>query len=187
MNLAQMRLDFKPGEVFAEFIQILYNWVRSRLTIRSLSKTRILSSSGNSWGAKRPHAVSCPGETVKGRPILCSSLFMTQLYNIAMDSSLIAGVKDFDFIGQYCSGNKKYTSYYGNALSIRELCDYLQGGVLLMNLGRSSVALYLCPAKPDGFLRGGIVPYSPLFRFPSALRFDNIDKRCNLFRLPLSL
>ena len=61
---------------------------------------------------------------------------LTQLYNIAMDSSLIAGVKDFDFIGQYCSGNKKYTSYYGNALSIRELCDYLQGGVLLMNLAQ---------------------------------------------------
>ena len=59
---------------------------------------------------------------------------LMELFTIPMEKSLVAGVRDYDFVGQYFSGNRSYIQYYDSQLKIREPENYLQGGVLVMNL-----------------------------------------------------
>lgn len=61
---------------------------------------------------------------------------LSDLFWTPMEPALIAGVKDFDFIGQYHCGNQQHRRYYQKTLGLKEPYSYLQGGVVLMDLAR---------------------------------------------------
>ena len=60
---------------------------------------------------------------------------LRDLYATPLDGAMIAGVLDYDFIGQY-NGNSHHRRYFRKELGLAEPFCYFQGGVLLFNLDR---------------------------------------------------
>lgn len=59
---------------------------------------------------------------------------LAPLFSMPLDGALLAGVKDFDFIGRYNSQGGEYQEEYVHRLNLREPYSYVQGGVLLLDL-----------------------------------------------------
>ena len=59
---------------------------------------------------------------------------LTALWNTDMGDSIIAGVLDADFSGQYNSKNPKYLKYYTESCPLDDPGAYIQAGVVLYDL-----------------------------------------------------
>lgn len=77
---------------------------------------------------------------------------LTELYQTPMENLLLAGVRDYDFVGQYYSRSRKYMQFYNGEHRILDPLEYLQGGVLLINLREFRNTLPPC-ALFDAFVQ----------------------------------
>lgn len=71
---------------------------------------------------------------------------LQRLFAVPLGEAVIAGAKDYDFIGRYNSQTPLYRKEYVERLSLGEPFSYLQGGVLLLDLRKIRI-LY-----PNGLL-----------------------------------
>lgn len=61
---------------------------------------------------------------------------VAQLFDTNVDNCALAAAYDLDFIGQWAMGNRTYHKYYTQTEPLERPMEYLQSGVLVLNLCR---------------------------------------------------
>lgn len=59
---------------------------------------------------------------------------VSELYTIDLGDCWLAGVHDLDFAGQWARGNRDYRDYYSRQVVLPDPENYVQSGVLVLNL-----------------------------------------------------
>lgn len=111
------------------------------------------ASSAVDWTGKIPSISVFAGELFPEYPKMLAldvdlivQRDVAQLFDTDVDNFTLAAAYDLDFIGQWAMGNRTYHKYYTQAEPLERPMEYLQSGVLVLNLSR------LRDKFPGGFL-----------------------------------